>query len=445
MANNGHAGNIQPGLDLEEHNHEARARRVTLVGTTGTDLTKVPVQVLNSDNTDNSLSSGGQIGQKVMEVGRIPLSSSTDSVGTVNQSVTTLNLVNFVSTPTPISASAEKVFSPGGTRATFYDLNGYEGVNVSFIDNTSGAGAGKLYIRWSPDNTNTAYNDPNDGTGGTSYHAIDFTASNKNPYSVFVPKRARYVNFVFVNGSTTQGTTYPNVAILDITAFPTFFTNGVEVLGKVSVDGSGSTSDTGVLVAGYDSVSAPTTVIPLAMDSAGKPSIFTLTGSTVANNATESGNPHKIGFTANSSVPTAVTTGRRVTAWGDLNGRGQVSLGDPGVSLLASGARTTTQTSADLTNATGRGIVVIMDATTVTAGASLVVTIDAKDPASGKYYNLLTGAAIVAVSTNVYRIYPGLAAVAGTVSDVLPRTFRIVVTPADNKSVTYSVGYNIIP
>lgn len=115
------------------------------------------------------------------------------------------------------------------------------------------------------------------------------------------------------------------------------------------------------------------------------------------------------------------------------------------VTLLASAARTTTQTSADLINPGSAGIRVVLDMTVVGTG-SVTVAINAKDVASGKYVALLTGAAVITNSTNVYKVYPGLTAVANAVaSDVVPRTFQIVVTANNANPATYSVGYSLLP
>lgn len=111
--------------------------------------------------------------------------------------------------------------------------------------------------------------------------------------------------------------------------------------------------------------------------------------------------------------------------------------------LLASAARTTTQTSADLVNYNAKALQVVLDMTTVGTG-SVTVSIDMKDTASGKYINLLTGAAITTNSTNRYRVGPNLAAVANSVAqDYMPRVFRIVVTANNANSATYSVGYHL--
>jgi hypothetical protein len=114
--------------------------------------------------------------------------------------------------------------------------------------------------------------------------------------------------------------------------------------------------------------------------------------------------------------------------------------------VLASAARTTTQTGTDQTNNGYRGIKVVLD-TTVNAGSagSITLTIQGKDSASGKYYTLLAGAAVTTVTTNVYTVYPGLTASANvTANDVLPTTFRILVTANNANSVTYSVGQTLL-
>lgn len=114
------------------------------------------------------------------------------------------------------------------------------------------------------------------------------------------------------------------------------------------------------------------------------------------------------------------------------------------MTLLASASRTTTQTSANLDNSTGNTIHLILDMTVVGTG-SVTVTIDGYDRISGKYYNLLTGAAVTTNSTNVYKVGPGLTAAANAAAnDYLPRYFRVVVTANNANAATYSVGYNLM-
>jgi hypothetical protein len=64
------------------------------------------------------------------------------------------------------------------------------------------------------------------------------------------------------------------------------------------------------------------------------------------------------------------------------------------VAWLTSTSRTTTQTSPDFSNLSGQALVVVLDMTTVGTG-SVTLTINGKDTASGKYYLLLAGAAVI--------------------------------------------------
>lgn len=108
---------------------------------------------------------------------------------------------------------------------------------------------------------------------------------------------------------------------------------------------------------------------------------------------------------------------------------------------LVSAERTTTATSADIENNNCTGVTVILD-TTAAGTSSNTLKIQGKDPASGKYFDLLTGAAVTTISTNVYKLFPGLTAVANvTATGILPKTFRIVVTAGNANAATYSVGY----
>lgn len=112
--------------------------------------------------------------------------------------------------------------------------------------------------------------------------------------------------------------------------------------------------------------------------------------------------------------------------------------------LLASAARTTTQTGSDITNGMGNTLIVVLDMTVAGTG-SVTLTIEGKDSASGKYYTLLSGAAVTTISTNRYRVGPTLAAAANSVAqDYLPAVFRITVTANNSNSTTYSVGYTLL-
>lgn len=114
------------------------------------------------------------------------------------------------------------------------------------------------------------------------------------------------------------------------------------------------------------------------------------------------------------------------------------------VTLITAVAATTTQTGADQINTAGRGVKVVLDMTTVGTG-SVTLTIQGKDVASGKYYTLLAGAAVVTNSTNVYELYPGLPATANvSANTTLPRTWRVVATANNANAASYTVGASVI-
>jgi hypothetical protein len=119
--------------------------------------------------------------------------------------------------------------------------------------------------------------------------------------------------------------------------------------------------------------------------------------------------------------------------------------GNLAVTCYASAARTATPTAmADQTNLGHRGLHVVIDVTAVTADPSVVFTIQGKDSLSGKYYTLLASAALVTTGTVVLKVYPGITVAANlSVSDVLPRTWRVIAVHGDTDSITYSVGASL--
>lgn len=114
--------------------------------------------------------------------------------------------------------------------------------------------------------------------------------------------------------------------------------------------------------------------------------------------------------------------------------------------LYASAARTATVTGDAQLNRGHRGLHLIVDLTVLAAAETVTPKLQGQDPASGKWYDLLVGAAISATGTNVYKVYPGIAAVAnGAASDVVPATWRVVLTHSSTGAHTYSVGVNLLP
>lgn len=111
-----------------------------------------------------------------------------------------------------------------------------------------------------------------------------------------------------------------------------------------------------------------------------------------------------------------------------------------------SAARTATPTAVQFAVPRGtRFIRVVIDATAVTATPSVVMTLDVLDSASGKWVNLLTGAAIATVSTNTYLVGIGVTAAANAAANVALGDFcRLTLTHGDADSITYTGGVTFI-
>lgn len=114
--------------------------------------------------------------------------------------------------------------------------------------------------------------------------------------------------------------------------------------------------------------------------------------------------------------------------------------------LLASSARTATANSDEQTNIAGRGVTVVFDLTVIPALPSgITPKIQGKDPASGKWYDLLDGGALSAVATTVLTVYPGVPETANlSESNILPKIWRVTVENTDAKEYTFSVGANVV-
>lgn len=103
-----------------------------------------------------------------------------------------------------------------------------------------------------------------------------------------------------------------------------------------------------------------------------------------------------------------------------------------------------TYTSDDQLNVSGRSVQVIFDATVATT-TSAVLTIQGKDPVSGKYFTLLAGAAVTTVSTNVYTVGPGATVTANVGANAsLPLVWRVsIVVTGGASALTATVGANV--
>lgn len=83
--------------------------------------------------------------------------------------------------------------------------------------------------------------------------------------------------------------------------------------------------------------------------------------------------------------------------------------------------------SADLVNGMNRGVTVGVNVSAISGtSASLTVTIQGKDPASGNYYTVLAGSAITATGYSTLVVYPGAAVTANESASLpLPQNFRV--------------------
>lgn len=113
--------------------------------------------------------------------------------------------------------------------------------------------------------------------------------------------------------------------------------------------------------------------------------------------------------------------------------------------VFASASQTTTQTSADIPTNGALNLVFVLDATANPGGlGSVTVKVQGKDKASGKYYDILAGAAVTTVSTNRYKVLPNIAAVANSIAqDLIPDMIRFIVTANNANPMTYSLGCDL--
>lgn len=107
--------------------------------------------------------------------------------------------------------------------------------------------------------------------------------------------------------------------------------------------------------------------------------------------------------------------------------------------LLASAARTTLQASADFSAEEVLCSDFIFNVTVDPGTASITPSIQGKDPLTGAYYTILTGAAVSAVGITVMRVGKDIIAAANVAANaMLPLEYRVSVAVADAESMTYS-------
>lgn len=94
-----------------------------------------------------------------------------------------------------------------------------------------------------------------------------------------------------------------------------------------------------------------------------------------------------------------------------------------------------------------RGVQLVVDITAITGTTpTLTVIVEGMDEASGKFYALLTSAALSATGTTLLTVYPGVTAAANVAAaQALPKTWRVRYTIAGTTpAVTATVGASLV-
>ncbi len=108
---------------------------------------------------------------------------------------------------------------------------------------------------------------------------------------------------------------------------------------------------------------------------------------------------------------------------------------------LASAARTVATDSDDLINYNARGVIIVIDVSSITATPILTASIQLKAATPSTYFTIWTAAATITTQTMVaYQFMPGAAVGSYTesVNLVVPKDWRLHIAVADTDSATYS-------
>ena len=106
-------------------------------------------------------------------------------------------------------------------------------------------------------------------------------------------------------------------------------------------------------------------------------------------------------------------------------------------------ARTETTIFEKESNDSPSGVFIIDITAGATISDTITVIIEGFDPASKKYYNILTSVVLDAVSTTILKVGMEYTDAANTkAEDFLPRKYRIAVNKNNTTPITYSIGGN---
>lgn len=111
------------------------------------------------------------------------------------------------------------------------------------------------------------------------------------------------------------------------------------------------------------------------------------------------------------------------------------------MTVLPSAAYTaTTVNSGAINNTSWKGGHVIVNISAFTGG-TYTPHVQAQDPVSLVWYDILVGTALGATGTTILKVYPGIGVIAnGSASDILPLTWRVQMIGASTPNMTFSVS-----
>lgn len=122
------------------------------------------------------------------------------------------------------------------------------------------------------------------------------------------------------------------------------------------------------------------------------------------------------------------------------------------LSLLSSSARTATTSSAqiDSSDLTYKGVKAVIDITSVSTSGSVSLVLEGYDETLGKYFTLISSAALTSSGITVVNVHPDLTAVTNKIAqDFLTDKWKATVTHTgfdgtNPASVTYAVSAHML-
>ena len=114
--------------------------------------------------------------------------------------------------------------------------------------------------------------------------------------------------------------------------------------------------------------------------------------------------------------------------------------------VLSSKTRTATLHTNDYINHNGKTLLLYLNVSNISGSPSIVVTIQAKDPVSHVYFDIVSFPAVTGTGQNLYIIGPGLTETIAETNVYIqslsvPRIWRCHIIHNNTSAITYSLGY----